>query len=181
MARRLMDDLRRSGVVTSGPAPMTPKDGPRFLSKLDEAVNAIRRPSDAGNDGAHVDPLKVFCGKPWMAPIPSRTWDSCSACSSSHTLLQHADFLGLGRGGSARPTGRTRLDRRHGGLHGGLAQVMETRLADVELSAGFPHARLSAEGVEDRLEALLALHGALKFVEIFGSIGPTSTHDAVPP
>jgi uncharacterized protein len=40
---RLMDDFRQSGVVTSGPAPMTPKDRSRFLSKLDEAVNAVRR------------------------------------------------------------------------------------------------------------------------------------------
>ncbi|HUE13064.1 MAG TPA: DUF188 domain-containing protein [Planctomycetaceae bacterium] len=41
--RRLMDDLRQSGVVTGGPAPMTPKDRSRFLSKRDEAVNAVRR------------------------------------------------------------------------------------------------------------------------------------------
>ncbi|HUE13061.1 MAG TPA: DUF188 domain-containing protein [Planctomycetaceae bacterium] len=41
--RGLMDDLRQGGVVTAGPAPMTPKDRSRFLSKLDEAVNAERR------------------------------------------------------------------------------------------------------------------------------------------
>jgi uncharacterized protein YaiI (UPF0178 family) len=41
--RDLMDELRRSGAVTGGPAPMTPKDRSRFLSKLDEAVNAVRR------------------------------------------------------------------------------------------------------------------------------------------
>jgi hypothetical protein len=29
--------------VTGGPAAMTPKDRSRFLSKLDEAVNAVRR------------------------------------------------------------------------------------------------------------------------------------------
>jgi hypothetical protein len=40
---RLMADLRQSGVVTGGPAPMTPKDRSRFLSKLDEAVNPVRR------------------------------------------------------------------------------------------------------------------------------------------
>ena len=41
--RDLMDELRRGGVVTGGPAPMTPRDRSRFLSKLDEAVNAVRR------------------------------------------------------------------------------------------------------------------------------------------
>ena len=41
--RDLMDELRQTGVVTGGPAPMTPKDRSRFLSKLDEAVNAVRR------------------------------------------------------------------------------------------------------------------------------------------
>ena len=41
--RGLMDELRQGGAVTGGPAPMTPKDRSRFLSKLDEAVNAVRR------------------------------------------------------------------------------------------------------------------------------------------
>jgi uncharacterized protein YaiI (UPF0178 family) len=41
--RELMNDLRQSGTVTGGPAPMTPKDRSRFLSKLDEAINAARR------------------------------------------------------------------------------------------------------------------------------------------
>ena len=41
--RGLMDELRQSRVVTGGPAPMTPKDRSRFLSKLDEAGNAVRR------------------------------------------------------------------------------------------------------------------------------------------
>jgi uncharacterized protein YaiI (UPF0178 family) len=41
--RELMNDLRQRGTVTGGPAPMTPKDRSRFLSKLDEAVNAARR------------------------------------------------------------------------------------------------------------------------------------------
>ena len=39
----LMDELRQGGAVTGGPAPMTPRDRSRFLSKLDEAVNAVRR------------------------------------------------------------------------------------------------------------------------------------------
>lgn len=42
-SRELMDQLRQSGAITGGPAPMTPKDRSRFLSKLDEAVNAVRR------------------------------------------------------------------------------------------------------------------------------------------
>jgi len=41
--RDLMDELRQGGVVTGGPAPMTSKDRSRFLSRLDEAVNAMRR------------------------------------------------------------------------------------------------------------------------------------------
>jgi uncharacterized protein YaiI (UPF0178 family) len=41
--RDLLEGLRQSGTVTSGPAPMTAKDRSRFLSKLDEAVNAMRR------------------------------------------------------------------------------------------------------------------------------------------
>jgi uncharacterized protein len=41
--RELMAELRQDGTVTGGPAPMTPKDRSRFLSKLDEAVNAVRR------------------------------------------------------------------------------------------------------------------------------------------
>jgi uncharacterized protein YaiI (UPF0178 family) len=41
--RDLMDELRQGGTVTGGPAPMTPKDRSRFLSKLDDAVNAVRR------------------------------------------------------------------------------------------------------------------------------------------
>ena len=44
--RELMADLRQEGTVTGGPPPMTPKDRSRFLSKLDEVVNAVRR-SDA--------------------------------------------------------------------------------------------------------------------------------------
>src|SRR5438132_6817582 len=41
--RDLMDELRQRGTATGGPAPMTPKDRSRFLSRLDEAVNAVRR------------------------------------------------------------------------------------------------------------------------------------------
>jgi uncharacterized protein YaiI (UPF0178 family) len=41
--RDLMEGLRQSGQATGGPAPMTPRDRSRFLSKLDELVNAARR------------------------------------------------------------------------------------------------------------------------------------------
>lgn len=41
--RELMDVLRQGGTATGGPAPMTSKDRSRFLSKLDEMVNAVLR------------------------------------------------------------------------------------------------------------------------------------------
>ena len=41
--RDLREELRQGGEMTGGPAPMTPKDRSRFLSKLDEVVNAVRR------------------------------------------------------------------------------------------------------------------------------------------
>ncbi len=41
--RELMDTLRQGGTMTGGPAPMTARDRSRFLSRLDEAVNAVRR------------------------------------------------------------------------------------------------------------------------------------------
>jgi uncharacterized protein YaiI (UPF0178 family) len=41
--RELMNDLRQGGTVRGGPAPMTMKDRSRFLSKLDQLVNASRR------------------------------------------------------------------------------------------------------------------------------------------
>src|SRR5438270_2316696 len=49
--RDLMDELRQGGTVTGGPAPMTPKDRSRFLSKLDEAVHAVRRLAGPDNRG----------------------------------------------------------------------------------------------------------------------------------
>jgi uncharacterized protein YaiI (UPF0178 family) len=42
-SRELSQQLREMGVFTGGPAPMGKKDRSRFLSKLDEMVNAIRR------------------------------------------------------------------------------------------------------------------------------------------
>jgi uncharacterized protein YaiI (UPF0178 family) len=41
--RELMAELRQGGTITGGPAPMTPKDRSRFLSKLDETINTVRR------------------------------------------------------------------------------------------------------------------------------------------
>ena len=41
--RGLMDELRQGGVMTGGPSPLAPKDRSRFLSKLDELANAVRR------------------------------------------------------------------------------------------------------------------------------------------
>ena len=46
--RELMDELRQGGAVTGGPTAMTPKDRSRFLSKLDEAINAVRRAHPTG-------------------------------------------------------------------------------------------------------------------------------------
>ena len=41
--RELLDTLRQSGVMGGGPSPYAPKDRSRFLSKLDETIQAIRR------------------------------------------------------------------------------------------------------------------------------------------
>ena len=41
--RDLMSELRQAGAVMGGPAPMAAKDRSRFLSKLDETVNATLR------------------------------------------------------------------------------------------------------------------------------------------
>jgi uncharacterized protein YaiI (UPF0178 family) len=41
--RDLLEELRATGQVSGGPAAMTAKDRSRFLSRLDEAINAARR------------------------------------------------------------------------------------------------------------------------------------------
>jgi len=41
--RSLMDELRQGGTITGGPAAMTQRDRSRFLSMLDEMINAVRR------------------------------------------------------------------------------------------------------------------------------------------
>ncbi len=38
-----MEELRQMGAVTGGPAPMAKPDRSRFLSRLDETIQAIRR------------------------------------------------------------------------------------------------------------------------------------------
>jgi uncharacterized protein YaiI (UPF0178 family) len=47
--RQLMDDLRQSGSVTGGPAPMTPKDRSRFLATLDTLINKANRDHPPGS------------------------------------------------------------------------------------------------------------------------------------
>jgi uncharacterized protein len=41
--RGMLEEARQRGEATGGPAAMTAKDRSRFLSKLDETVNAVRR------------------------------------------------------------------------------------------------------------------------------------------
>ena len=41
--RGMLEEARQRGEATGGPAAMTPKDRSRFLSRLDELVNAVRR------------------------------------------------------------------------------------------------------------------------------------------
>jgi hypothetical protein len=47
--RDLLEALRQTGSVSGGPPPMSPKDRSRFLSKLDEIVNAARRETTPGS------------------------------------------------------------------------------------------------------------------------------------
>ncbi len=41
--RALMEELRQMGAATGGPAPMAKQDRSRFLSRLDETIQAVRR------------------------------------------------------------------------------------------------------------------------------------------
>jgi uncharacterized protein YaiI (UPF0178 family) len=41
--RELMDHLRQMGAVTGGPAPFVPADRSRFLARLEEVIQGIRR------------------------------------------------------------------------------------------------------------------------------------------
>ncbi len=41
--RDLLSDLRGAGEMTGGPRPLTPRDRSRFLQKLDDMIQAIRR------------------------------------------------------------------------------------------------------------------------------------------
>ncbi len=42
-ARELLSELRDMGTITGGPAAMQPRDRSRFLGRLDEIIQAIRR------------------------------------------------------------------------------------------------------------------------------------------
>jgi uncharacterized protein YaiI (UPF0178 family) len=42
-SRNLLAELRGAGEITGGPKPMGPKERSRFLQKLDEAIQVIRR------------------------------------------------------------------------------------------------------------------------------------------
>ena len=44
--RDLLSELRGAGEITGGPPPLTRRDRSRFLQKLDEAIQAIRRQHD---------------------------------------------------------------------------------------------------------------------------------------
>lgn len=56
--RSLMEELRQSNLMTGGPSPMTAKDRSRFLAKIDDLINAVRKrhplqkhpPSNPPND-----------------------------------------------------------------------------------------------------------------------------------
>lgn len=45
-SRELSQTLREMGLTTGGPAPMAKKDRSRFLSRLDEIINTIKREHD---------------------------------------------------------------------------------------------------------------------------------------
>jgi uncharacterized protein len=47
--RDLREELRQSGQMTGGPAPLTAKDRSRFLGKLDQLVTAARRANPQGH------------------------------------------------------------------------------------------------------------------------------------
>jgi uncharacterized protein YaiI (UPF0178 family) len=46
--RELMDHLRQMGAVTGGPAPFVPADRSRFLARLEEVIQGIRRQQQKG-------------------------------------------------------------------------------------------------------------------------------------
>lgn len=46
--RDLLEELRRGGEMTGGPAPMTKRDRSNFLQQLDAVIQAIRRESGLG-------------------------------------------------------------------------------------------------------------------------------------
>ena len=47
--RDLLSELRSAGEITGGPPPLTKRDRSRFLQRLDEVIQSIRRNHDAEN------------------------------------------------------------------------------------------------------------------------------------
>ena len=47
--RDTISDIVQSGQASGGPAPRTSKDRSRFLAKLDETINAVRRGRGSGS------------------------------------------------------------------------------------------------------------------------------------
>jgi hypothetical protein len=47
--RELMDQLRQMGEVTGGPRPFQPADRSRFLARLEEIIQAIKRRNEKGH------------------------------------------------------------------------------------------------------------------------------------
>jgi hypothetical protein len=99
----------------------------------------------------------------------------------AHTLLEHADLLGRRGSDTVGPASRPRLDRGEGGLQRRFAQLMEARLANAEPRVNILSACQAKQGAEDALQTFLGLGRALQLVDEFQSVGPTSTHDRVPP
>ncbi len=54
--RALLDMLRQSGQYGGGPSPYSPADRSRFLSRLDDAVHAARRPRRPSSSRGPTDP-----------------------------------------------------------------------------------------------------------------------------
>src|SRR5579864_642050 len=92
-------------------------------------------------------------------------------------FLPHAQLFRFRQHGPAWPACRLRRNRRQRCPQGGLAQLMEARLADAEFVTHFQHALLSRHRRQDRLEAFLLLRRAVELVDVLRSLGKPSTHD----
>jgi len=63
-----LDEIRQGGERTGGPAAMTPKDRSRFLSKLDEVINAFE---EAGAAAAPIYDIAQVCADPQYQALGS--------------------------------------------------------------------------------------------------------------